>query len=214
MSFIIAVYVHEGIVLASDSRTTYSRTLQQNNGSTVQQIGIHTTNSTKKTFLCNNNIAISTCGDASVQGLPITGYIETFSRKHLTTDTDIAQVPQLLLNFFKDYNPIPNTNFIVAGYSTLGEQKQQKIYKVLLKDGAISEIQTSGMQGAIWDGEILVLTRLLQPVGLKKMMESITTFPRMRFYGTILHCKMLLILPDMQLTQQSKQCDFRMLSKL
>ena len=49
MSFLIAVHVNEGIVLASDRRTTYTNT-QRIGGKVVQRIGIHTTNSTDKTF--------------------------------------------------------------------------------------------------------------------------------------------------------------------
>ena len=49
MSFIIAVHVKEGIVLASDSRTTYTQTIQNNNITTVK-IGTHTTDTTNKTF--------------------------------------------------------------------------------------------------------------------------------------------------------------------
>lgn len=67
MSFIIAVHVKEGIVLASDSRTTYTQTIQNDNITTVK-IGTHTTDTTNKTFLCSNNIGISTCGDASLDG--------------------------------------------------------------------------------------------------------------------------------------------------
>ena len=47
MSFLIAVYVNEGIVLASDRRTTYNNT-QVENGILIQKIGIHTNNSTVK----------------------------------------------------------------------------------------------------------------------------------------------------------------------
>lgn len=39
MSFLIAVYVNEGIVLASDRRTTYNNT-QVENGILIQKIGI------------------------------------------------------------------------------------------------------------------------------------------------------------------------------
>jgi 20S proteasome alpha/beta subunit len=57
MSFLIAVHVNEGIVLASDRRTTYTNT-QTIDNITVQRIGIHTTNSTDKTFICPNGAGI------------------------------------------------------------------------------------------------------------------------------------------------------------
>ena len=79
MSFLIAVHVNEGIVLASDRRTTYTNT-QTVKGKVIQCIGIHTTNSTDKTFICPNKAGISTCGDASLLGKPITGFIQEMIR--------------------------------------------------------------------------------------------------------------------------------------
>lgn len=99
MSFLIAVYVNEGIVLASDRRTTYNRT-ETINGSLVQKIGLHTTNSTEKTFLCPNGAGISTCGDASLLGKPLTGYIKEVIRG-ITIETPVSDVPQMLVDYFK-----------------------------------------------------------------------------------------------------------------
>lgn len=65
MSFLIAVYVNEGIVLASDRRVTYNATTNQN-GSVIPQIVLHITNSTDKTFLCPNGVGISICGESSI----------------------------------------------------------------------------------------------------------------------------------------------------
>ena len=49
MSFLIAVYVNEGIVLAGDRRTTHEHSKV---GETIQHIGVHTP--TDKIFLCPN----------------------------------------------------------------------------------------------------------------------------------------------------------------
>ena len=87
MSFIIAVHVKEGMVLAGDSRTTYTQTAKSGDVTTIK-IGTHTTDTTNKVFLCPNNIGIATCGDASLDGVPITGYIESFIREHINQDTD------------------------------------------------------------------------------------------------------------------------------
>ena len=79
MSFLIAVHVNEGIVLASDRRSTYTTTKTVGN-TVTKYIGVHTTDSTDKTFLCPNGCGISACGDASLLGLPITGYIQDVIR--------------------------------------------------------------------------------------------------------------------------------------
>ena len=91
MSFFIAVYVNEVIVLASDRRTTYNNT-QVENGILIQKIGIHTNNSTDKTFICPNGVGISTCGGASLMGKPITGFIQDVIRNQITKDSTVESV--------------------------------------------------------------------------------------------------------------------------
>ena len=103
MSFLIAVHVNEGIVLASDRRTTYTNT--QTCGDTIiQRIGIHTTNSTDKTFPCPNGAGISTCGDASLLGKPITGFIQDMIRSRIGDDCPVSSIPQVIIDYFNDAN--------------------------------------------------------------------------------------------------------------
>lgn len=165
MSFIIAVHVNEGIVLASDRRTTYNNTMKKDN-ETIIQCGIHTTNSTEKTFLCPNGCGITTCGDASMSGKPITGYIQQFIREKINTETNVSSIPNMLIDFFHSYKAIPNIHFIVAGYATDDLEKSQKIYKINIKENKIEEIDTNN-QGATWDGETLTLLRLFQNCAVK-----------------------------------------------
>lgn len=164
MSFLIAVYVNEGIVLASDRRSTYSNTTMVD-GRIIQRIGIHTTNSTDKTFVCPNGAGISTCGEATLLGAPITGYIQEVIRTKISEDCDVEEIPSILIQYFNDLSTIPDTNFIVAGYKVVNEKKEQKVYKVNIKTRAINAVDTAN-QGATWDGETLTLTRLLQNVAI------------------------------------------------
>lgn len=166
MSFLIAVYVNEGIVLASDRRTTYNRT-ETINGVVMQKIGLHTTNSTEKTFLCPNGAGISTCGDATLLGKPITGYIKEVIRG-IAPETPVSDVPQMLVDYFRGQSLVPDTHFFVAGYDKDNDQVYQRLHKVNLKDASpIIPVDTS-TQGASWDGEIMSLTRLVQNVAVKK----------------------------------------------
>ena len=164
MSFLIAVYVNEGIVLASDRRTTYTNTIERD-GRIIQSIGIHTTNSTDKTFLCPNGSGISTCGDASLLGAPITGYIQEAIRTQISETCDVEEIPNILIRYFNELSTVPDTNFIVAGYKAVAEKKEQKVYKVNVKSRVITVVDTTN-QGATWDGETFTLTRLLQKVAL------------------------------------------------
>ena len=165
MSFLIAVHVNEGIVLASDRRTTYTQTSNEN-GQQVVKIGVHTTNSTDKTFVCPNGAGISTCGDASLLGKPITGYIQEMIRTGISTETKPSDIPQIIIDYFYGKPTVPNSNFIVAGYEMVEDRKVQKLFKVRLTDKNIEEINTDS-QGASWDGETLTLTRLIQDVAVK-----------------------------------------------
>ena len=165
MSFLIAVHVNEGIVLASDRRTTYSQTSNEN-GQQVVKFGVHTTNSTDKTFVCPNGAGISTCGDASLLGKPITGYIQEMIRSGISVDTKTSDISQIIIDYFYCMPTVPNSSFIVAGYDAVEDKKVQKLFKVRLADKNIEEINTDS-QGASWDGETLTLARLIQDVGIK-----------------------------------------------
>ena len=170
MSFLVAVYVNEGIVLARDRRSTYTRK-ESINGFTVQKIGIHVTNSTDKTFLCPNGAGISTCGDASLQGKPITGFIQDMIHLKIKEETSVKEIPQIIIDYFSGFAVIPNVNFLVAGYATDEDSIQnQKLYKVVLSSGrkTIEEIDTAN-QGAVWDGEVTTLSRITQDVALLQL---------------------------------------------
>lgn len=165
MSFLIAVHVNEGIVLASDRRTTYTNTKTVGD-KVIQRIGIHTTNSTDKTFICPNNAGISTCGDASLLGKPITGFIQEMIRERISVDCKVRDMPQIIVDYFNSLQTVPDTHFIVAGYDEIDSSKQQLLYKINVKQRKIETINTS-LQGASWDGETSTLIRLIQNVSVK-----------------------------------------------
>lgn len=165
MSFLIAVHVNEGIVLASDRRTTYTQTSNED-GQEVVRIGVHTTNSTDKTFACPNGAGISTCGSASLLGKPITGYIQEMIRTGITTETNTSDIPNIIIEYFYSKQSVPDTTFFVAGYDTIEDKKVQKVFKVKLANKIVEQIDTNA-QGASWEGETFTLTRLIQNVALR-----------------------------------------------
>ena len=175
MSFLIAVHVNEGIVFASDRRVTYTNT-QTIGTMTIQRIGIHSTNSTNKTFMCPNGAGIATCGDASLAGKPITGFIQEMIRTKIDKETSVENIPQIIVDYFNDLSTVPDTHFIVAGYSMEEAEKKQLIYKINVKTKAIEKQDTSS-QGATWDGEIATLTRLIQNVAVKDVKGNYIDLP-------------------------------------
>lgn len=159
MSLIICVYVEEGIVLASDSRTSYNQTIGN-----INLVGVHSTNTTNKTFACPNKSGISTCGDASIKGKPISGFIEAFIREKIKEETSIDDMPLLIKEYFNNLEANLNTTFIIAGYKKDGEKFIQKIYRLKTNNENIETVDTEAEQGALWDGETITLSRLLTPV--------------------------------------------------
>ena len=164
MSFIISVYTNEGIIMASDSRTTYTSTINNPDGTVERHVGIQTTDTTYKTFLCQSRIGISTCGAADINGVPITGYIEDFITKETNAESTVETVAQGLLQYFSKFNPLPATIFVVAGYTQPDLNRQ--IMRVFVSEKLIVPVDSSE-PGAAWNGEVDIFTKLVSPVAVK-----------------------------------------------
>ena len=166
MSLIVCVFVGEGIVLASDSRSTYNR-MEETKEKKVQTLGIHNTDTTYKTFLCPGHIGLSVCGEVSIDNKPLTGYIEAFIRERIGPEADIDEVPQALIDYFNQFSTVPNSNFFVAGYKKVGNAYEKRLWNVNIKAKRAKREGTEN-QGASWAGEVDVLARLLSPAQIRK----------------------------------------------
>src|SRR4051812_6755637 len=118
MTFIITLYVNEGIVMACDSRLTLSRSVTNENQFKGQQtqvlIDIVQSDANFKIFMAPNDVGIMTCGDASIEGVPLAGYIEAFIDEEITQvfnspiendeeveGLEVDQVADALLKYFQ-----------------------------------------------------------------------------------------------------------------
>lgn len=186
MSFIIALYVGEGLVFASDSRTTYQTTSTSMDGKDVTEHGVHTTDSTYKTFLTPTNVAISTCGDASINDQPITSYIESFINEH--RDDNVEGIKESILPYFSNLKNDLNTTFFVGGYIINDDGSYcQKLYRLNTRTGKIEERDTNA-PGAIWGGETDVMSRIITTLYIKNDDNSYTEhleFPILWQYFTL-----------------------------
>lgn len=166
MSFIIALYVGEGMVFASDSRTTYQTTSKGPDGNVSIEHGVHMTDTTYKTFLTPARVAISTCGDASINGKPIAGYIESFISEH--GNDNVEEIRDSILPYFKNLTDNLNTTFFVGGYLVKENNTySQKLYRIITDSETIEERDTS-IQGAIWGGETDVMSRIITTLYVKQ----------------------------------------------
>lgn len=158
MSFIITINVREGIVMASDSRLTLSTTKQAGQNQ-IHQLAVGQSDSNYKTFLTPQKFGISICGQAEINRVPIAGYVESFIREKLKEDTKIDEVGNLILEHFRNFTPIPKTQFHVAGYK-VNLSDEQHVWLVDIEKNQTNRVNVN-VQGATWGGEGDILARLL-----------------------------------------------------
>lgn len=121
MSLIIAVYVPTGIVISGDSRTTGTLTQQVPNpqiaGQNVNvQTSITLSDATHKVFKLFDRFALGTFGDAHINNLPIAHHLQQFEAATQNPPATTQALVATLLHHFRQFNPIPRTGFVVAGY--------------------------------------------------------------------------------------------------
>ncbi len=171
MSFIITLYVREGIVMASDSRLTLSTKVQQG-GREVIHTGVGLSDSTYKTFLTLTNIGISFFGAPDVQGVPITGYIESFISDEVhRRDYAVDEVPQALVDYFGALEVPPDSGFLVAGYKVEDGVAEQQVWEANVKTGNVTRVNRPNQWGAAWRGTTDIFTRLVMPVAVTNPAE-------------------------------------------
>lgn len=167
MSLVLCVYLHEGLVLASDSRMVFNRADKNpKTGAEVHLIGTLINDSATKIFACPNGTGIAMWGDASIDREPLSIYVDSFIHQNITTKTDIDDIPDLLLEYFQSLPNVPKTSFYVAGYKKTERLYCQKVYSVDLFNKKITSFDVS-KKGATWSGESDTLIKLLNPVSIK-----------------------------------------------
>lgn len=165
MSLVISVYTREGIVMAADSRLTL--TFPRTVAGQSHTVSVTSSDSAKKLFLTTNRIGISTFGVATVNGAPIGGVIESFIVEKLKgQDLPPKETAEALLAYLTSIGVSQASSFHVAGYRTVGTTFEQEAVFLDLAAKTITRMNTPGMQGANWGGEIDVFQRLINEVML------------------------------------------------
>ena len=160
MSLIITVCTGEGIVLACDSRSTYTRT-ENNGGTKIVKYGIHTTDTTYKTFMCDDRIGISTCGNGTICGKSIASHIESYINNEYQKADTVGDTAQKHLDYFSKMPHAEPVIFHVAGYDKESGQDISRLYRIITLVNR-KEIAIDNNCGAQWDGEAATLTRIIK----------------------------------------------------
>lgn len=160
MSLIVTVCTSEGIILASDSRSSLTKTVPLENKEIIQ-FGAHYSDTAYKTFLCSNNIGISTCGNANVMGKSIASHIENFINNCICKNDSVKEVSEKLLTYFSGLHHSDPVVFHVAGYEKTNGRDCSKVYRVVTNLN-VNSLVLDDSCGVQWDGESEVLRRIIK----------------------------------------------------
>jgi hypothetical protein len=164
MSFVITLYVREGIVMAADSRLTLNTTREEGEKKLVSA-AVAQSDSNYKLFLAPGNVGISTFGAADIAGVPIAGFIESFMQEQLAEKPlPPSETSESVLAFFKKFSPPPAAQFHIGGYAFDGGSAEQQVWNVNMSENTVSRLNPPEKQGAAWGGEGDILSRLLMPM--------------------------------------------------
>jgi len=168
MSLIIAVYVPEGIVMASDSRQ--SLTIEGNTPD-GKPFKVDTVNSDAvvKTFLLEQQqVGIANFGQDLLDGVPMASHIKGFIEKELVAADDVTTIPEKLTRYFKDSFPKADAGFHVAGYKKEAKSSVPYVYYCHVGKNTVerrnAKSDGSLTYGATWSGQIDIITSIIKPV--------------------------------------------------
>ena len=171
MSFVIAVYVPEGIVMASDSRQSVNIEGKNPEG---KEFKVETVNSDAiiKTFLLEKHqIGISSFGQDLLGGVPTASHIKRFIEEELKTSDDITTVPKKLVEYFRKSYSNADAGFHVAGYRKEGKSSMPYVNSCHVAKNEVGRrnIKPDGSlaYGATWSGQGDILSSILIPVTIK-----------------------------------------------
>lgn len=171
MSFVIAVYVPEGIVMASDSRQAVT---VEGRGPEGRSFKVETVNSdaVTKTFLLEEHrVGISSFGQDLLGGVPTASHIKNFVEEALTGSEDVDTIPRKLVEYLRKPFPNADAGFHVAGYKREGKIGVPRVYSCHLAQNVV-EIRNrkpdgTPAYGATWSGQGDVLSSIVTPVVVK-----------------------------------------------
>lgn len=171
MSLIIAVYVPEGIVMASDSRQSITIGGKRPNGKAFK---VDTVNSDAvvKTFLLEQQqVGIANFGQDLLDGVPMASYIRRFIEEELVAADDVTTIPKKLVAYFRKSFPQADAGFHVAGYKTEGKRRMPYVYHCHVGKNKVDRRNAkpdgSVRYGATWSGQIDIITSIVNPVMMK-----------------------------------------------
>lgn len=160
MSVIVAAHVRDGIVLASDTRTT----VKDGNGNTMYK------DDAIKIVAFPNRMAVAHCGDASLGSILTVNEFLYKCRDRFGCDCRVFDLPSKLLYEYNKLNVNADVVFYVAGYGMRG--MNACIYKVCTKDSTITLSWSDFKYGASFGGLRDIVYEMMRGADYKNMSLS------------------------------------------
>lgn len=172
MSFIVTLYVPEGLVMAADSRLTINMQQKLPDGNSIIQSFL-ASDSNQKLYLLDQRFGLSICGDAAINNIPLAGFINTFVEEKITPTTDITEVAESFAKYFAEVGNKPNITFHLTGYRIEAGISVPYVYVGHVQTGQIQRANSAaGASGAVsygcsWGGDSDIFARLMLPAKVR-----------------------------------------------
>lgn len=169
MSFVVTVYVPEGIVMASDSRQFITVEAKSEKGKTTSKVETVSSDWAYKTFFLERaQVGINAFGQAHLGKISVESHVRRFDEEVIDDSDDVVSVADKIVDFFSDRFPGVDTAFHVAGFRTEGRISIPYVYycHVGREEARRNNVKPGTDQvvyGATWGGQIDVISRLVKP---------------------------------------------------
>jgi len=168
VSFVVTVYVPEGIIMASDSRQSVKIEATTPEGEKLPPVHTIASDFTYKTFLLKQQkVGISVHGDAILGGVQIESNIKRLEEEALSDNDTIDKVLDTLLSYFRERFPEADTTFYVAGFKKEEGISVPHFYRCHIGKNEKNRVNldTSTNQvkyGCSWGGESDIISVMLK----------------------------------------------------
>lgn len=168
MSFVVTVYIPQGIVMAADSRQVIN--VEQKPKEGAQPLSLQTISSdyTNKVFILDNNVGVSVLGEALLGGISMESHLKRLTEERLSKNDDPEITAVKIMNFFKEKFPQADTSFHVCGFKKEGKISVPYVYALRIVSEEIKRLNFHQQSqkiiyGCAWGGESDVITTILKP---------------------------------------------------
>jgi len=169
MSFVITVYVPEGIIMASDSRQSVTIERKTPQGEKLAPIKTVGSDFTYKLFLLKQQKAgISSYGETLLGGVQMESHIKRLEEERLKDNDTVDKVADKLMTYFREKFAQANATFHIAGFKKEGMVSIPHVYVCSIGKNKIERVNfdmkaNRVKYGCSWGGETDVISLILRP---------------------------------------------------